>query len=554
MHRRVAICCFLFGLGDAVGWEVQSVHPLTAMETATAIACSLLTVRWVLHVRLPRARRRRSRSGGQARWRRAAQSGALVAAFMCVPIAAGLLWGCAGRSTEHAQTRLLLQRSGAGRAAVAAAFVIDGPVQSTAHGISAPAQLVAQVTAQGWRPVSPAADVLLEVIVPHPGAPSQQRGARSPGGESSVVLEQDYADLAQLRPGVRVLAYAYLRVVAPGRFAVALMRRNITVEAMASIYGVSVIGTQLDINSPQTASAAALYVIIQRASGALGPTAANLLAAFAFGDRSGVPTTLVSALTVIGIVHAFVASGATIRMTIAPLERLARQHLPRDAAFVVAALALCTIVLLTGFAPPALRASCVFGYDLVATRLGRPRDALTANGLALCVLAAVSPALLVDPGVILSLCAVTGLQWLPPLIGQWPLLRWIRGRQLRQWVARGCGAELCVTPLVAALFGQFAVLSLVINIFVYAVLEWVIPISAVTLCSCALAPQACQWMHPIAGAMARSFVADVEALAHLPLVLTILHPSYVDVLIYYAVLWGFVQCVRRFAWRRRRIS
>ncbi|MCY0870123.1 MAG: ComEC/Rec2 family competence protein, partial [Firmicutes bacterium] len=410
------------------------------------------------------------------------------------------------------------------------------------------------VSAHGWRDVVQPADVLLDVVVPHAPPPGRRSAAIGAPGARTLVLQQDYADLDQLQPGVRLLAYAYLRAVAPGRLAIALMRRNITVMATASIYGVSLVGTRLDVTNLQTASAVLLHIIIRRASAAVGSACANLLAAFAFGDRSGVQAALVSALTAIGVVHAFVASGATIRMTIAPIARLAQRHLPRGAACALAAVALCAIVVLTGFAPPALRASCVFGYDIVAIWLGRPRDALTANGLALCVLAAVSPALLVDPGVILSLCAVTGLQWLPPLLGAWPPVRWIRSLHLRQWVARGCGAELCVTPLVAALFGQFAVLSLLINIFVYSVLEWVIPISAALLCICAVAPDACHFLYPVASTAARDLVADIEALSHLPLVLTGLHPSYVDVLIYYAVLWSVAQCLERVAGRVRRTS
>lgn len=439
-----------------------------------------------------------------------------------------------------AQT-LLLATSGSGVLLVQGD--VSGTLEKVGNHLQGVFQIVSLYTAQGEQALSVRPAVWLSMALP--------RQTVHATGTSQVVMRA-YAKISDVTPGRFLSVYVHVHKVKPGPFAVVLLRRDITLEASASIYGVTVLPDQADSFDIWAAYGSVLGWLRGRVQAGTGSFASAWLMAVALGDRSGLNRQFVQTLANIGVVHALIASGATINMTVLPLmRRLAQRPFARPRSWYPLALILLSgLLFLTGFALPALRAALVYGYRISAKACGRPTDAFTASALAAALLTLWQPDVWWDPGVLLSFLAAFMLSRLSKQLGvllpaKWP--PWLRSA-----LARAGAAELGVTPLIAVLFQQFSLVSWLINLLLYPLLEAAIPFCFAVVLLCAVSPLCLQLVQPLMASGAGELDQFVNALKRMPLVLHLRPLSYEEVIGYYIALWLLLVFVNRYATRTRR--
>jgi len=198
---------------------------------------------------------------------------------------------------------------------------------------------------------------------------------------------------------------------------------------------------------------------------------ASLLLGMILGVKSGFPSGFYEALRVTGTLHVVVVSGYNITVLINALGRgLTFLTLKIRLFFIV--LGILLFILLVGFEPPVIRAAIMGTIALLATVLGRQKDALRAFLIAGVLMAIFNPKWLIDISFQLSFLATLGLIVVFPILD-----RFIpgRGALLREDLITTLAAQVLVWPLIAFKFGQVSILSPIVN----ALVLWTVPLLTV---------------------------------------------------------------------------
>jgi competence protein ComEC len=190
-----------------------------------------------------------------------------------------------------------------------------------------------------------------------------------------------------------------------------------------------------------------------------------LLEGLLIGERRQLPPTVLADFRQAGVYHVLAISGFNVALVAGSaflLFRLAR--LPAPLAAGLALVTLVAFAAVVGGQPSVLRATVMGGLFLAAGLLGRESRAWNSLAAALLALLLLDPASLAEPGLQLSFAATAGLLHLGP---------WIR-RQFPGWcpgpiagvLAASAGAQLGVTPVMLAQFGQLSPLGVGANLLV----------------------------------------------------------------------------------------
>jgi competence protein ComEC len=140
---------------------------------------------------------------------------------------------------------------------------------------------------------------------------------------------------------------------------------------------------------------------------------------------------------------------------------------------VVVALGVAAFVVVARPSPSVLRAAVMGAVSLLALLTGRPRAALPALAASVYALVLFTPQLSVSAGFALSVLATGAIIIVAP--------RWrdaFAARLPRRWaevLAVALAAHLACAPLLAALFGQFSLVSVLAN----AAAEWAVPFATI---------------------------------------------------------------------------
>ena len=432
----------------------------------------------------------------------------------------------------------LLQKNG--RESVLAVLQIDGTMEKGPNGALAfPAKVWAVYNADGALAVPDTPVVWVNIS-------GEKQIAQSP---VSLFTERFYTVASQLRAADYLAAYVRFQRMTQGAFATALLRRKRTVLATASIYGVHKIKP---IQAGTDLYAWQGYVIgiaQERLLAAYGPSGSMALA-IAVGDRTGVDRQTISAFAAVGVIHALVASGATIRMITDPIVAFLRRQLRLRYGiwYAVSTFIIATIVVLSGIAPPAFRSGVALTYELTALLVHRKPDRITANVLAACSLDLIEPHLLIDPGVILSFVAVTAFSILPANIASW-WLSFIPFRKIKTLLARGLAADLAVAPVAGYEFMQLSVVSLLTNVLLYPVLEWLLPLAWFFLLFAVIAPPLAHSMQPVVSGLFELIKSGITGLSVLGTSMQVHIPSFASLVFYESFLLLLLFIGRRYTTR-----
>ena len=197
----------------------------------------------------------------------------------------------------------------------------------------------------------------------------------------------------------------------------------------------------------------------------LPPVSGALLEGLLIGERRQLPPTLLADFRQAGVYHVLAISGFNVALVAGSaflLFRLVR--LPAPLAAGLALLTLVAFAAVVGGQPSVLRATVMGGLFLTAGLLGRESRVWNSLAAALLALLLLDPGSLGEPGLQLSFAATAGLLHLGP---------WIR-RRFPEWcpgsiagvLAASVGAQLGVTPVMLAQFGQLSPLGVGANLLV----------------------------------------------------------------------------------------
>lgn len=195
---------------------------------------------------------------------------------------------------------------------------------------------------------------------------------------------------------------------------------------------------------------------------------AAMLPGLVLGDTAAVSTATTAEFRTAGLTHLTAVSGANVTIVCGAVLLSARLIGPRPAVL-LAALALVAFVVVVQPTASVLRAAVMGAITLLAVVSGRRRQAIPVLAATVVALLVAAPQLAVDLGFALSVSATAALVVLAPI---WSARLVDRGwpKPLAAAVAVAVAAQLITAPLVAAVSGQFSVVSVLANLAVAVVI------------------------------------------------------------------------------------
>lgn len=191
---------------------------------------------------------------------------------------------------------------------------------------------------------------------------------------------------------------------------------------------------------------------------------AAVLPGLVLGDTAAVPTATTADFRTAGLTHLTAVSGANVTI-VCGVVLLTAHLLGPQAAVALAALALVGFVVVVEPTASVLRAAIMAAIGLMAVLSGRRRQAVPVLAATVIALMVIAPQLAVDAGFALSVAATAALVVLAPawsarLVGRgWP--KW-----LADCTCVAVAAHLVTAPLIAAISGQFSLISMLANLLV----------------------------------------------------------------------------------------
>ena len=196
---------------------------------------------------------------------------------------------------------------------------------------------------------------------------------------------------------------------------------------------------------------------------------ASLVGGIVLGYKSALPRSFSDALKKTGTTHIVVASGMNVTFTATFLMLVLTQAVSRRKAIILASVGILGYCVLTGFEAPVIRAAIMVMFMLAAQLTGRVAQAwkgLLVSGLLMLI---VKPAWLADIGFILSFTATASLMLFEEKINGF--IHFVPGI-FRESLSTSLAAQIGVAPILFVTFGQFNILSPIIN----ALVLWVVPL------------------------------------------------------------------------------
>jgi competence protein ComEC len=194
------------------------------------------------------------------------------------------------------------------------------------------------------------------------------------------------------------------------------------------------------------------------------PTSAGLLLGMVFGGKQGLPGDFVEKLRVTGVMHVIAASGMNVTFVAGALLSLLGRCMRRQFVLVFSIGGVCFYAFLAGFEPSIARATIMIVIALAAGLLGRYYYALAALFFTGYVMLLYRPIFVFDVGFQLSFLSTLGILVIKQML---PFPK----RFLMDDVGTTVAAQMMTLPILLGTFGQYGVLSVLVN----ALVLWTIP-------------------------------------------------------------------------------
>ncbi|MFV1917002.1 MAG: ComEC/Rec2 family competence protein, partial [Patescibacteria group bacterium] len=190
---------------------------------------------------------------------------------------------------------------------------------------------------------------------------------------------------------------------------------------------------------------------------------ASLVAGVTLGSKQSIPPDFWEALKYSGTAHVVVASGMNVTLVAGFLVNLLVLFFSRRRAVLLALMGIWVYALVSGFDAPIIRAAIMGSIGFTGIVLGRVNDAWRGLFLSALVMLVVKPEWVADLGFILSFVATASLMLFEKRVERrFSFLP----RVVREDFSTSLSAQIGVAPILWATFGQFNLLSPVINALV----------------------------------------------------------------------------------------
>jgi len=202
----------------------------------------------------------------------------------------------------------------------------------------------------------------------------------------------------------------------------------------------------------------------------------GLIAGVTLGSKGSLSNDFWQKVRKTGVAHVVVASGMNVTFVASFLMGMVTLFFPRRKAIAFVILGILLYVFISGFEPPLIRAAIVGIIAFTAQEIGRLVSAwraLIIGGLGMLIY---NPLWIVDLGFVLSFVATASLLIFEPGIRK--RLEFVPSF-LREGLSTSLAAQIGVTPILFVTFGQFNILSPVVNALVLWTIPYVMIIGAV---------------------------------------------------------------------------
>lgn len=203
---------------------------------------------------------------------------------------------------------------------------------------------------------------------------------------------------------------------------------------------------------------------------------ASLVAGMVLGSKN-MPTNFWEKLKNTGTAHVVVASGTNVTMVAGFLMGLTTQFLKRRRAIVITLLGIGIYVILSGFDAPIVRAGIMGAVAFSAQSVGRLISAWKALFYSIALMLLVRPDWLVDLGFILSVLATSGILLFNTKLDK---IFKIVPKIIREGLTTSLSAQVFVAPVIYATFGQFNILSPIINALILWTVSYIMIIGGIS--------------------------------------------------------------------------
>ena len=196
---------------------------------------------------------------------------------------------------------------------------------------------------------------------------------------------------------------------------------------------------------------------------------AALVAGISLGAKGSLPKDFWDNLTKTGTAHVVVASGMNVSLVASFLIGVLVTLMNRKKALILALMGIWIYTLISGFEAPIVRAAVMGSIAFSGQELGRVYSAWRALVVTGLILLIIVPAWLTDLGFILSFVATASI-----LLFQRKMEKFFAfvPRIVRGDFSTTTAAQIGVSPILFVTFGQFNILSPVINVLVL----WTVPV------------------------------------------------------------------------------
>lgn len=197
-----------------------------------------------------------------------------------------------------------------------------------------------------------------------------------------------------------------------------------------------------------------------------GNPEAYLASALISGDKKNLPWAIKNNFRDAGLSHLLAVSGYNVALIVSAISGLIKGRVGKKLEFVIIASVVISFVLLAGAKAPVIRAGIMGSLAALALKSGRASSGKRALLLAVTVMLAINPTLLVfDIGFELSVAATASILLLGPHLRK-KLQRLTDFAGLRTNLATALAANVGVLPLVTIVFLKLPLYALLSNLLV----------------------------------------------------------------------------------------
>ncbi len=198
----------------------------------------------------------------------------------------------------------------------------------------------------------------------------------------------------------------------------------------------------------------------------LSPTAAGLLTGIIFGGNQGLDDDFLDHLRSTGVVHVIAASGMNVTFVAGGLIFVLSKFFRRQTAIIAAILGMLFYTYISGFDASIVRAAIMAVIAFSASLFGRQNFSLLSLFLTGFLMLFVKPSNIFDIGFQLSFLSTLGILIIKPFFSS------VNNLFLSDDVGTTISAQIATFPIIFGVFGQYGILSIVVN----GLLLWTVPI------------------------------------------------------------------------------